>query len=179
MNARAPSLSRPWPEDERAWAIECFAAGDEVDEIAETSGRPPSDVEWLLSKLKRLSPNERRCLALRYEGYSQNEIGALMAGSHGAAWYWLSRCKAKGWPVPPSTADCKPKTPPAKRVGRPPTPPNPERNAAILQLLEQGLSYRRAGARFGASGAAVSGIVLRHRQAQKASSTQQLRAESQ
>lgn len=65
-----------WDGDEIAWARECFAAGDTVQEIAQMAGRDPDDVRRITGRDNKLSPMERQVLSLYACGLTFAEIDA-------------------------------------------------------------------------------------------------------
>lgn len=69
-------MTRPWDAAEKAWARECFAAGDTVEEIAAWSGRAPEDVERVTGRNGKLTPMERATASLYAAGLTFAEIDA-------------------------------------------------------------------------------------------------------
>lgn len=82
--------AQPWDREEVAWARECLAAGDTLEEIADMSGRTLGDVEARLGRI-RLTPMQREVLSLYAAGLTYAEIDTLRGraapkrGKHGAA----------------------------------------------------------------------------------------------
>ena len=66
--------SRPWEPDEIAWAKECLTAGDSIEEIAATAGRPVDDVIAHIGSGKRITPKAREVLQLYAAGLTLAEI---------------------------------------------------------------------------------------------------------
>lgn len=69
---------RPWDDEERAWALECFWAGDTVEDIAEMSGRTIEDVRRNAPRGIKLTPHERTTAAMYTAGATVREIGRTL-----------------------------------------------------------------------------------------------------
>lgn len=75
-------MTGPWDKEERAWAAECFAAGDTIEDVAEMSGRSVEDVRLNAPRGIKLTSGERLTLQLYTAGTPYRDIGrALKADS--------------------------------------------------------------------------------------------------
>lgn len=96
-------MAAPWDSDEIAWARECAAAGDTVEEIAEWSGRTVDDVRRVLVGLRKLTRRERLAASLWAAGFTLPEVGReLFPNSlrpRSLGWDTLRRVRAKGYAV--------------------------------------------------------------------------------
>ncbi len=93
-----------WDADERAWAAECVAAGDTVEDIAEMSGRTVEDVRRNAPLGIKLTPNERIVASLYTAGTTVREIGRILKPDStrpdSLAACYVRRLRDKGIPLP-------------------------------------------------------------------------------
>jgi len=92
-----------WPDDEIAWAKECFVAGDSLDEIAEAAGRSVADVRTVLGSGRSITPRDREILSLYAAGCTFEEIAQeLQIGGCGykVPAETITRLRRKGVAVP-------------------------------------------------------------------------------
>ncbi len=103
---------RPWDEDELAWARECVAAGDTVEDIAEMAGRSPAEVRDALGADDNLTPHQRRAAAMYVAGMTMRDIGRALKPEakwpQATAWSAIQSIRRRGHVMPP------------RRVGRSP-----------------------------------------------------------
>lgn len=95
---------RRWDRDEIEWAVECAAAGDSLDDIAEMAGCPVAEVKAALAGLAPLTYRQRMVAQLYVAGETYSAIGRALGStarnSQGVAVDALRRIRAKGYPVP-------------------------------------------------------------------------------
>lgn len=176
------SALAPIPADELAWAVECALAGDTVDDLAEASGRSPDDWSAALKAQGvaarpplaacELSPRDR-IIAERYvDGATLVQIGAELGCSYEWARKLAKRLIGRGvlsprpTPFPNLSDEQRASIRARMRVGYLAGERQflPERNAALVALVDGGKSYTQAGKAFGVSRLAVAGVVYRDRQ---------------
>lgn len=97
-------MSPAWDNDELAWARECAAAGDSLEEIAETSGRSLDEVKLMLSDLPPMSAKAREIASLYAAGVPVRQIDVEIGtptphpGKNAAS--RLNELRRRGYPIP-------------------------------------------------------------------------------
>ena len=91
---------RPWDVEEIAWARECAAAGDTVEEIAAAAERHVEDVAAQLAELRPMTANEREVASLYAAGLMPAEIDAARPVGAEAARKVIRRLRARGYAIP-------------------------------------------------------------------------------
>lgn len=72
-------MAAPWTAEERAWALECFKAGDSLAEIADMAERDLMDVARALNLHRYRPPSLRWRQSHRTGGYKRSPwIGGLL-----------------------------------------------------------------------------------------------------
>lgn len=94
--------TRPWDAEERAWLLECFAAGDSVEEMAAWAARPVAEVEAGLAEVApKVSARDLRLLALWGDPTRKvAEIAAELAISRERVKQLVKRLRELGFSVP-------------------------------------------------------------------------------
>lgn len=101
-----------WAADELAWAQECLAAGDTLEDIAEMAGRSLADVQRNVTVGMKLTDRQRLAARLYAAGATVRDIGRAIKpdtprpDSLGAS--YIKTIRAKGYALA------------ARRVGRSP-----------------------------------------------------------
>ncbi len=107
-------MSPAWDNDELAWALECAAAGDTAEEIAEMAGRSVADVRANVA-LPRLTQGQRTALQLYIAGATLEDIGRCLRPSSRMpkqlAFSYLKGLRNRGVPLP---ARCPGRSPDAE-----------------------------------------------------------------
>lgn len=96
--------SPPMSGEERAWVHECFLAGDSIDEIAATAGRPRADIVGVVGSGRSLSDTEREILSLYASGCTFPEIDRERGGAYAkpgkAAAAAITKLRRRGLAIP-------------------------------------------------------------------------------
>lgn len=96
-------MTRPIDAEERAWALECLAAGDTLAEVSEWSNRSPVEWRLALGRAANLRPEWSERLALYGLGLTLTEVGERLGVSRHAIQRSFDKVKARGVPVPRPT----------------------------------------------------------------------------
>lgn len=97
-------MTIPMDSDERAWVLECAAAGDTPAEIAEAAGRPLKDIEAVLTGLRPMTPRYRQIASLWAAGLTQQaiaeQLGLTGPYAKNVIGGDLKKLRARGYSIP-------------------------------------------------------------------------------
>ena len=127
-------MTSPIDAEERAWALECLAAGDTLANLAEGSGRRQAEWVVALGKLARIPDWVSDHLALRDLGLTRRELDERYNISRHAIYRAIVRARALGLTV--SDWAREPYTPEAVRE-------------KIIALADEQLAYSDIAAQLG------------------------------
>lgn len=87
------------PAEERAWGLECLAAGDTLEDIAEMSGRPIAHWQHQLGSAVLMTPRQRQILRHIDAGLTIRRVAADVGAHPNMVWIEIQRLRRLGLPV--------------------------------------------------------------------------------
>lgn len=92
-------MTRLWSRAECEWGLECFRAGDSVEEIAEMAGCNRQEVVANIGP-GRLTPTQRQVLSFYAAGSTFSAINTELGAKSRCAEAVVTSLRAQGYPVP-------------------------------------------------------------------------------